>query len=48
MAVQLRLKDLGYFKAKVSGIYNDDLKHAVHRFQRDKHLEVKNTITRED
>ncbi|RCX13209.1 putative peptidoglycan binding protein [Anaerobacterium chartisolvens] len=48
MAVQLRLKDLGYFKAKVSGIYNDDLKHAVHRFQKDKRLEVKNTITRED
>ncbi|HEX3029043.1 MAG TPA: L,D-transpeptidase family protein [Clostridia bacterium] len=48
MAIQERLKELGYFRGCSSGIYEDDLKHALHRFQRDKGLEVKNTITRED
>lgn len=46
MEIQRRLKDLGYFKGWVSGIYNDDLKLAVHKFQKDKGLPVTNTITR--
>jgi hypothetical protein len=47
-AIQIRLKQLGYFKGYVSGIYDDDLKYALHRFQKDCGLKVKNTITRED
>jgi hypothetical protein len=46
MEIQRRLKDLGYFKGWISGIYNDDLKHAVHSFQKDKGLPVTNIITR--
>jgi hypothetical protein len=48
LAVQERLKELSYFKGNVSGIYGEDLKNAVHRFQADKNLKVKNTISRED
>lgn len=48
MAVQMRLKDLGYFKGWVSGIYEDDLKIAVHTFQKKNGLKVKNAITRDD
>ncbi|HOJ10426.1 MAG TPA: L,D-transpeptidase family protein [Clostridiales bacterium] len=47
MEIQRRLKDLGYFKGWLSGVYEDDLKNAVHRFQKDKGLPVINTITRE-
>ncbi|HHW31398.1 MAG TPA: L,D-transpeptidase family protein [Clostridiaceae bacterium] len=47
-AIQIRLKQLGYFNGYASGIYEDDLKYALHRFQKDKGLEVKNTISRED
>lgn len=48
LAVQKRLKALGYFKGYVSGIYNDDLKAAVHKFQKENGLKVKNSVTRED
>ena len=48
LVVQQRLKELNYFEGKVTGIYGEDLKNAVHRFQEDKNLEVKNTITRAD
>lgn len=48
LAVQLRLKDLGYFKGWPSGIYGEDLKHAVHRFQKDRGLPVKNEVSRKD
>jgi hypothetical protein len=48
LAVQERLKELGYFEGNVSGIFGEDLKNAVLRFQKDKNLEVKNTITRKD
>jgi len=48
MAIQQRLKDLGYFKGYVSGIYNDELKAAVHAFQKRNGLPVKNTITKND
>jgi len=46
MEIQRRLTDLGYFKGWISGIYNDDLKNAVHRFQKDKGLPVSNTISK--
>ena len=48
LAVQERLKDLGYFKGYESGIYEDNLKKAISRFQKDQNLRVKHTITRED
>lgn len=48
LAIQKKLKTLGYFHGKETGIYEDDLKHALHKFQKDKKLEVKNAITRED
>ncbi|NLC69334.1 MAG: L,D-transpeptidase family protein [Clostridiaceae bacterium] len=46
MAIQKRLKELGYFNGWVSGIYNDDLKYALHRFQKSKGLPVNDTIDR--
>ena len=48
LAVQKKLKTLGYFHGRETGIYEDDLKHALHKFQKDKSLKVKNAITRED
>ncbi|MGN6711594.1 L,D-transpeptidase family protein [Anaerocolumna jejuensis] len=48
LAVQERLKELRYYKGNMTGIFGEDLKNAVHRFQADKNLEIKNTITRED
>ncbi len=47
MAIQQRLRDLGYFKGWVSGIYEDDLKLAVHTFQKRNGLPVTNAITRQ-
>lgn len=46
MSIQLKLKDLGYFKGWVSGIYEDDLKYALHKFQKDNGMEARNTITK--
>jgi len=46
MEIQIRLAELGYFKGYLSGIYDDNLKHALHQFQRDKGLPVTNTITK--
>lgn len=46
MAIQQRLKELGYFKGWVSGIYDDDLKYAVHKFQKDNNLPVTNTVNK--
>ena len=48
LAVQEKLKDLGYFHGYVSGIYEDDLKNALYKFQKDHHLKIKHTITRSD
>jgi hypothetical protein len=45
MTIQERLKKLGFFKGWISGIYNDDLKAAVHKFQKSSGLTVTNTIT---
>ncbi len=47
-AIQQRLIDLGYLKGCPTGIYEDDLKHAVHDFQKKNGLEIKNTITKKD
>ena len=46
-AIQERLKELGFFKGWVSGIYEEDLKNALHRFQRAENLQVTNTITKQ-
>ncbi|MPL93164.1 hypothetical protein SDC9_39290 [bioreactor metagenome] len=48
LAVQKRLKGLGYYKGKLSGIYEDDLKKALNNFQKDKQITVKHTITKKD
>lgn len=48
LAVQERLKELRYYEGNADGIYGEKLKKAVHRFQADTNLEVKNTITHED
>lgn len=48
LAVQQKLKALGYFSGYESGIYEDDLKHALHDFQRDHDLPVENSIDRDD
>lgn len=46
LAIQKRLKQLGYFKGWESGIYEDDLKYAIHCFQKSSGLTVQNTITK--
>ncbi|HPU58250.1 MAG TPA: peptidoglycan-binding domain-containing protein, partial [Candidatus Avimonas sp.] len=43
-----KLKELGYYKGKINGIYGDDLKKALYAFQKDNNLKVKYTITYED
>lgn len=48
LAVQKRLKQLGYFNCYESGIYEEDLKFAVLKFQKDRNNTVKNTITLPD
>lgn len=48
LAIQKSLKSLGYFEGYESGIYEDDLKNSLHRFQKDKNLDVENTISLDD
>ena len=48
LAVQERLKELGYYEGNADGIYGEILKKAVHKFQADQSLTVKNTITHQD
>jgi len=48
LAIQRKLQSLGFFKGELTGVYEDDLKHALHSFQRSSGLEAKNTITKED
>lgn len=48
LAVQLRLKELGYYKGWESGIYEYELQTALNRFQKNKGLKVKYTITKDD
>lgn len=47
LAIQKRLKELGYFKGWESGIYEDDLKTAVHSFEKKNGLPLLNRITKE-
>jgi len=47
-AVQQRLKALGYYNGSETGIYRDDLKYALHKFQKDRGLTVKDSITTTD
>lgn len=44
--VQKRLKQKGYFKGYVSGIYDEGTKKAVHNFQKKNNLELSNSIGR--
>jgi hypothetical protein len=48
LAVQQRLKQLGYYNGEESGIYEDDLKKALYKFQKDNNLRIKYTITYPD
>lgn len=48
LAVQQKLRDLGYFNGQESGVYDDVLKQALYRFQRDRQLTIKYTITHDD
>jgi hypothetical protein len=48
LAVQKKLKELGYFIGNENGIYGEDTKTALHQFQRDSGLKVENAITHED
>lgn len=47
LAIQKRLKQLGYYDGPLDGIYEDGLKKAVHKFQRATGLEAQNTIDRQ-
>lgn len=47
LAIQRRMKQLEYYNGPLDGIYEDDLKKAIHRFQRDNGLTAQNTITKE-
>lgn len=48
LAVQRQLKKLGFYKGELDGIYEDELKKALHAFQRANGLTAKNTITMDD
>ncbi len=48
LAVQRKLRELGYFTGKETGIYEDDLKYALYEFQEKNHLTIKYTITVDD
>jgi hypothetical protein len=46
MAIQKRLQQLGYYSGIIDGIYEDDLKYALIRFQEENGLNISNTITK--
>lgn len=46
MAVQKKLKELGYYNASIDGRYGDIMKAGVHKYQRDHNLPVTNTINK--
>jgi len=48
LAVQRKLKLKGYFNGRLNGIYEESLKKAIIKFQKDNNLPVKHTITKED
>lgn len=47
LAIQRRLKQLGYYNGPLDGIYEDGMKKAVHQFQRGTGLKAQNTIDRQ-
>lgn len=47
LAIQQRLTQLKYYFGPLDGIYQDDLKKALHQFQRANGLTAQNTIIRE-
>ena len=48
LAIQRQLRELGFYSGELDGIYQDDLKKALHQFQRSNGLTAKNTITKDD
>ena len=46
LAVEYRLHQLGFYNGSFDGVYEDELKKALHRFQRSVKLEADNTIDR--
>jgi len=48
LAVQQRLKELGFYDGPLDGIYQEGMKYALHKFQKASGLAQKNRITRED
>lgn len=42
--IQKILKEKGYFKGYINGIYGEDLKLSVHRFQKDNRLPISDYI----
>ena len=46
--VQRRLKELGFYRGYVDGIYGEGMKSAVHSFQRKNGLTARNTIGRQE
>ena len=48
LAVQEKLQILGYFSAEATGIYENNLKNALNKFQKDHGLKVKIVITLSD
>ncbi len=48
LAIQRQLLELGFYSGELDGIYQDDLKKALHQFQRSNGLTAKNTITKDD
>lgn len=47
LEIQRRLKQLGYYKGGLDGMYGEGMKSAVHKFQCDYNLPVENTITKD-
>lgn len=47
LEIQRRLKQLGYYKGALDGIFEDGMKAALNRFQRDHNLPEVNRITRQ-
>lgn len=48
LAVQSRLKQLGYYSGTLNGIYNDAMKYALHNFQKANKVHVHDGIGRQD
>lgn len=47
LAIQQRLKEMGFYSGELNGIYLDELKKALHKFQRTNGIKAQNTITME-